>query len=148
MDLVLDREYWPGGTNGVLLLDGKKLCLSIEPPAACFGSVEACIQEGYYELDLIPDNQMQRIGLFRCPGGIKSTHPEAGALCTKVLHRNIVPVSEITGEGKGVPSQKAMEHLLHLIGQAHQNGEKATLEIRSYPENALNLAFHEIAWMD
>src|SRR5690606_24220105 len=97
----------PGGTNGALLLDGKILCRCIEPPAAHFLQDMTCIREGIYELDFIPDTTLQRISLFRCPNGIRSDKPTEVELCTKQLQRNIVPVSEITGEGKGVPSQKA-----------------------------------------
>ncbi|MEB2787180.1 DUF5675 family protein [Algoriphagus persicinus] len=148
MDLVLDREYWPGGTNSTLQLDGKILCRCIEPPAAYFEPDLDCIPEGIYELDLIPDTSMQRIKLFRCPNGLRSDKPTEVELCTKQLQRNIVPVSEITGEGRGVPCHKAVENLLHLVGQALSKGEKATLEIRSCPEYALNLTCHQIAWMD
>ena len=148
MDLVLNREYWPGGTNSALLLDGKTLCKCIEPPAAHFKPSTACIPEGNYELAIIPDTSMQRISLFRCPNGLRANRPTEVDICIRQLHHNIVLVSEITGEGRGVPSQKAWERLLQLVGQAHQKGEKATLEIRSYPENALNLTFHQIAWMD
>ncbi|SFT42390.1 hypothetical protein SAMN04489724_0694 [Algoriphagus locisalis] len=148
MDLVLDREYWPGGTNAALLLDGKTLCQCIEPPAAHFRADVACIPEGNYELDLIPDTHMQRISLFGCPNGIRSDKPTEVEICTRQLQRNIVLVSEITGEGRGVPCQKAWTNLLHLIGQALQRGEKATLEIRSYPEHALNLTCHQLEWMD
>mgnify|MGYP003643785786 CR=1 FL=1 len=148
MDLVLDREYWPGGTNSTLLHEGKMLCRCIEPPAAHFLQDTTCIREGIYELDFIPDTTMQRISLFRCPNGIKSDKPTEVELCMKQLHRNIVLVSEITGEGRGVPSQKALDELLHLVDQALKRGEKATLEIRSYPEHALNLTCHQIEWMD
>lgn len=141
MDLVLDREYWPGGTNGALLLDGKTLCQCMEPPAAYFRADTACIPEGIYELDLISDTPMQRISLFRCPNGIRSDMPTEVEICTRQLQRNIVLVSEITGEGRGVPCQKAWTNLLHLIGQTLQRGEKATLEIRSYPEHARNPDF-------
>ena len=148
MDLVLDREYYPGGTNGTLSLDGKILCKCIEPPTAFFKSDLACLSEGNYELDLLPDNQMQRIILFKCPNGIRSANPERLELCTKQVQQNIVPVSEITGEGRGVPSSKALDYLTHLIEQALQKGEKATLEIRSCPEQALNLTCHQIEWME
>ncbi|RAI85609.1 DUF5675 family protein [Algoriphagus yeomjeoni] len=148
MDLVLDREYYPGGTNGSLILEGKILCKCIELPAAFFKPQSVCISEGIYELDFIPDSTKQRISLFRCPNGIRSEKPTEVELCTKQLQRNIVLVSEITGEGRGVPSPKALANLTHLIGQALQKGEKATLEIRSYPEHALNLTCHQIEWMD
>lgn len=148
MDFVLDREYWPGGTNSALLHEGKMLCRCIEPPAAHFGQDTTCIREGIYEFDLIPDTPMQRIRLFKTRNGIRYSKPTEVELCTKLLHRNIVLVSEITGEGRGVPCQKALDNLLHLVGQAHKRGEKATLEIRSYPEHALNLTCHQIAWMD
>lgn len=148
MDLVLDREYYPGGTNGTLSLDGKILCKCTEPPAAFFKPDLACFPEGNYELDLIPANHKQRIVLFKCPNGIRSAKPIEVEIGTKTMERNIVPVSEITGEGRGTPSAQAWEDLLHRIGQALQRGEKATLEIRSYPEHALNLTCHQIAWMD
>ena len=148
MDLVLDREYYPGGTNGAILLEGKTLCHCIEPPAAHFRPALACFPEGNYELDLIPANHKQRIVLFKCPNGIRSAKPTGVEICTGIKQRNIVPVSEITGEGRGTPSAQAWEDLLHRIGQALQRGEKATLEIRSYPEHALNLTCHQIAWMD
>ncbi|WBL44278.1 DUF5675 family protein [Algoriphagus halophytocola] len=148
MDLVLNREYYPGGTNGVLLQDASMLCKCIEPPAAYFKPLISCIAEGIYELELIPDNQTQRIRLFRCPNGIRSGIPIEVEISTITMERNIVPVSEITGEGRGTPSPKAWQNLLDLVGQALQQGEKATLEIRSYPENALNLTFHQIEWMD
>ena len=148
MDLVLDREYYPGGTNGTLHLEGKKLSKSIEPSAAFFKQSMTCIPEGIYELELILDNSMQGILLFNCPNGLRSNMLIDTVVCTKQLQRNIVLVSEITGEGRGVPSQKALTNLTHLIEQALQKGEKATLEIRSYPEHALNLTCHRIEWMD
>ena len=148
MDLVLDREYWPGGTNGTLLLEGKILGKSIEPSAAYFKQNTSCIPEGIYELDLILDNSMQGIYLFNCPNGLRSHMLKDTMVCTKQLQRNIVLVSEITGEGRGVPCPTDLAILTHLIEQALKKGEKATLEIRSYPEHALNLTCHQIEWMD
>lgn len=148
MDLVLERECWPGGTNGTLLLDGQVLCRTVEKSAAHFKPTVACCPEGIYQLAHFRINNKESLYLFNTPNGVRqaiSPQVEIGVL---PLHRNIVLVSEITGEGRGVPSQKAWEQLLQLVGQAHLKGEKATLEIRSYPENALNLTFHQIAWMD
>ncbi|SFB46424.1 DUF5675 family protein [Algoriphagus aquimarinus] len=148
MDLVLERECWPGGTNGTLLHDGQILSRTIEKPSAHFKPAVACCPEAVYQVERLYINRKAGLYLFRTPNGIKqaiSPQVEIGVL---PLHRNIVLVSEITGEGRGVPSQKALDELLHLVDQALKRGEKATLEIRSYPEHALNLTCHQIEWMD
>lgn len=148
MNLVLTREYWPGGTNGTLTLQSKILGVTIEPKAPHFGSGMSCIPEGVYTLSLKIVGEIKKIILTNSgsngPSVVRS-EPELGV---EQLHCNIVLVSEITGEGRGTPSVKAWNHLLIQIAQALGKGEKATLEIRSYPENALNLTYHQIAWMD
>ncbi|MBN7814711.1 DUF5675 family protein [Algoriphagus pacificus] len=148
MDLVLDREYFPGGTNGVFLLDGKILCYCIEAPSDFFRQGISCIPEGIYELDLISNKTSKEIRLFNCPNGIRSHESSEVAISTRNLDQNIILVSEITGEGMGKPSKKAETSFLHLIEQALKKGEKVTLEIRSCPDNALNLTCHQIEWMD
>lgn len=148
MDLVLDREYWPGGTNGSLLCNGNILSHTAELPVAHFRQPLSCIPEGIYELELVQVYTHQKINLFKTPNGIRSPLRPEVEIGIELLHRNIILVSEITGEGRGVPSPKALAKLLHLVDQALKRGEKATLEIRSYPEHALNLTCHQIEWMD
>jgi hypothetical protein len=148
MKFLLTREYWPGGTNGLLARKGEILSATVELPAACFTPSIACVSEGIYELDLVHTSLDPQIVLFensdKTRGGIR----RKAELGLSQLHRTIVLVSEITGEGRGVPNRDAFKQLVSLIGQALGKGERASLEIRSCPEAALNLTYHQIRWMD
>lgn len=148
MQLVLNREYWPGGTNGTLTLESKILGVTVEPKATHFGSGRACIPEGVYTLRLELDGGNQKILLTKTGSNSRKFGQPEPELGVEQLHRNIVLVSEITGEGRGVPSREAFQNLVSQIGQTLGKGEKATLEIRSCPECALNLTYHQIQWMD
>jgi hypothetical protein len=148
MNFLLTREYWPGGTNGSLAMDGNILCATVELPSACFKPRLSCLSEGTYELRMTPGSPEPVIRVFRVPATI-GREPEAEAeLGARQLHRNIILVSEITGEGRGIPNREAAQNLAFLIGQASGKGESAYLEIRSCPEVALNLTYHQIRWMD
>jgi hypothetical protein len=53
MDLVLDREYWPGGTNDALMNEWKTLVHTTELPTAYFRQALCCLPEGTYEVELL-----------------------------------------------------------------------------------------------
>jgi hypothetical protein len=57
MKLELIRTYYPAGTNGDLLLNGDKVCSTIELPWKKNAPKVSCIPEGEYELkkDLVND---------------------------------------------------------------------------------------------
>ena len=57
MKLGLIRTYYPEGTNGDLLLNGDKVCSTIELPWKKNAPKVSCIPEGEYELkkDLVND---------------------------------------------------------------------------------------------
>ncbi|GAB3219592.1 hypothetical protein J0A67_04765 [Algoriphagus aestuariicola] len=148
MNFLLTREYWPGGTNGSLVHEGNILCATVELPSACFKPPLSCLPEGKYELRVTSSSQEPVIGIFRLPFPVVGEQEAKAELGARQLHRNIVLVSEITGEGRGVPSRETAQNLAFLIGQASEKGERAYLEIRSYPEAALNLTYHQIRWMD
>lgn len=148
MHLVLNREYWPGGTNGTLTLQSKTLGVTIEPKASHFGSGLSCIPEGVYTLSLKIVGEIKKVILSKSGSKGRSVGRSEPELGVEQLHCNIVLVSEITGEGRGTPSVKAWDHLLIRIAQALGKGEMVTLEIRSCPDCALNLTYHQIEWMD
>lgn len=148
MELVLSREYWPGGTNGTLKLNSKILAETVEPKAPHFGSGVTCIPEGVYTLRMEVVGDIRKILLTKSGLENRTVRRSKPQLGVEQLQDNIVLVSEITGEGRGVPCIKSWNHLLNLIDQALGKGEMATLEIRSCPESALNLTYHQIAWMD
>lgn len=148
MELLLTREYWPGGTNGSLLYKREPLCTTVEPPSTCFEPSVSCIPEGIYEIRSLRSPTGSQMEVWRKSSGSNRMLRKEAELGVNQLHRNIVLVSEITGEGRGVPSVDACQNLASLIGQALEKGESASLEIRSYPEAALNLTYHQIQWMD
>src|SRR5690606_29934207 len=99
MQLVLNREYLPGGTNGTLTLQSETLSVTIEPKATHFGAGISCIPEGFYALRLEMDGGDQKILLTKTgsnSGRAGRSDPELGV---ELLHCNIVLVSEITGGG-------------------------------------------------
>lgn len=148
MQLVLNREYWPGGTNGTLTLQSETLSVTIEPKATHFGAGISCIPEGFYALRLEMDGGDQKILLTKAESNGRRADQFDRQLGVEQLHCNIVLVSEITGEGTSIPSEEACRCLASLIGQAAEKGERAYLEIRSCPEAAINLTYHQIRWMD
>ena len=114
--------YFPEGTNGVLSLNGKEICKTIELPWRNNKARVSCIPEGKYKirkrfsakfkwhLELINVKNRKYI-LF---------HPANNAL--KELNGCIAPVSQITGEGRGNESRKAFEKLKNLVFPYLENG--------------------------
>ena len=122
MEIVLERMYFPEGTNGVLSVNGKEICKTIELPWRNNKTRVSCIPEGKYKirkrfsakfnwhLELINVKNRKYILL----------HPANNAL--KELNGCIAPVSQITGEGRGNESRKAFEKLKNLIFPYLENG--------------------------
>ena len=122
MEIVLERMYFPEGTNGVLNLNGKEICKTIELPWRNNKARVSCIPEGKYKirkrfsakfkwhLELINVKNRKYILL----------HPANNAL--KELNGCIAPVSQITGEGRGNESRKAFEKLKNLVFPYLENG--------------------------
>ena len=114
--------YFPEGTNGVLSVNGKEICKTIELPWRNNKARVSCIPEGKYKirkrfsakfkwhLELINVKNRKYILL----------HPANNAL--KELNGCIAPVSQITGEGRGNESRKAFEKLKNLVFPYLENG--------------------------
>ena len=114
--------YFPEGTNGVLSLNGKEICKTIELPWRNNKARVSCIPEGKYKirkrfsakfkwhLELINVKNRKYILL----------HPANNAL--KELNGCIAPVSQIIGEGRGNESRKAFEKLKNLVFPYLENG--------------------------
>lgn len=122
MEIILERIYFPEGTNGFLSLNGKEICKTIELPWRNNKARVSCIPEGKYKirkrysakfkwhLELINVKNRKYILL----------HPANNAL--KELNGCIAPVSQITGEGRGNESRKAFEKLKNLVFPYLENG--------------------------
>ena len=50
MEIILERMYFPEGTNGFLSLNGKEICKTIELPWRNNKARVSCIPEGKYKI--------------------------------------------------------------------------------------------------
>ncbi|WP_113922992.1 DUF5675 family protein [Cognataquiflexum aquatile] len=146
MLLHLEREYWPGGTNGTIRIDGFKICHTVES-AWRRNNPDSCFPEGAYPLEReyseehgwhLVIREVSGRGLVR----ILPQAPKVGAATT------ITPVSKTLGEGRGSQSRYAFEKFKELVYSIMDQKEVVILEIRSFPDAALNLVQFELSWMD
>lgn len=115
MELVLYREYFPEGTNGVLYYEGGLVCHTIELPWRANEPGRSCIPEGRYQL---VRRHSKRHGkhLLVCevPGrSLILVHPANDA--GKELRGCVAPVSRLTGPGKGLQSRIALHKVMSLV---------------------------------
>ena len=115
MEILLERMYFPEGTNGVLSFEGKEICKTIELPWRNNQKRISCIPEGKYKIRKrfsakfkwhleLTNVKNRSLILF---------HPANNAL--KELNGCIAPVTQFTGEGRGNESRKAFEKLKKLV---------------------------------
>jgi len=133
MQLELIRTYYPEGTNGKILLNGRLMVYSIELPWKENLAGVSCIPEGKYELvkrwspkfdrHLLLMNVPQRKYIL--------IHPANDAM--HELKGCIAPVWLITGAGKGLRSRMALEILTSLVYGALDLHEQVFLIIKSDP---------------
>jgi len=114
-DLLIERTYLPGGTNGTLSYRGKEICKTIELPWNDNQPQISCIPEGKYPV-VVRETKEQGLHLWinAVPGRSQILiHPANYAV--KELRGCIAPVSFLVGEGKGIFSRKAMDKLLDTV---------------------------------
>lgn len=130
MELVLERQYYTSGTNGALYFEGKEICKTIELAWKNNQRRISCIPEGLYRVRKrlsqkfkwhieVPNVKNRDLILF---------HPANNAL--KELNGCIAPVSELTGEGKGIRSQIAFERLKNILFPYLEKGFVINLTIK------------------
>ena len=131
MKLVLQRQYFSSGTNGILFFNGKEICKTIELPWKENQRRISCIPEGIYKVRKrlsskfkwhleVMNVKNRELILF---------HPANDAL--KELNGCIAPVSELTGEGKGIRSRIAFERLKETVFPYLEKGFVIELIIKS-----------------
>lgn len=131
MELELIRTYFPNGTNGEFLFNGKRICSSIELPWHDNQHRVSCIPEGKYELTkrysqrfdhhLLVNNVANRSYIL--------VHAYNDAL--KESKGCIAPVSLCIGVGKGNNSRIALKKLLALTELEFEKGNKVFIIIKS-----------------
>ncbi len=115
MKLELIRKYFPQGTNGALLLDGVKLCATIELPWRNNKPRISCIPEGDYKLiKRYSPHFNVHLQLCDVPGReLILIHPANDAV--KELNGCIAPVLYATGIAKGNFSAKALSKITSIV---------------------------------
>jgi len=131
MILVLQRTYFPCGTNGKLECEGKFICYTIELPWKENEKRVSCIPEGKYLLKKrysskfqwhleVVDVKNRNLILF---------HPANNALLE--LNGCIAPVTKLSGPGLGLLSRKAFAKLKDLVYKALDGKESVSLVVQS-----------------
>jgi hypothetical protein len=131
MVIVLQRTYFPDGTNGKLECEGKFICYTIELPWMENQKRVSCIPEGKYfikkrysnkfkwHLEIV-DVKKRSLILF---------HPANNALLE--LNGCIAPVTKLSGPGLGLMSRKAYIKLKDLVYKALGSNESVELIVKS-----------------
>ncbi len=130
MELKLIRSYFHNGTNSDLLLNGDRVCYTIELPWKNNQHQISCIPEGRYELEkryelrfghhFILPHVPNRSGIL--------IHAANDAL--KEIKGCICTVTTLTGEGRGDEARMALAKLVSLVYPAFEK-EKVFLTIQS-----------------
>lgn len=131
MKLELIRTYFPGGVNGKLLIDGVKVCDTIELPWKENQLRVSCIPEGVYELT---KRYSLRFGWHLLLNSVPDRsfilmHAYNDAL--KESKGCIAPVSALTGEGRGTGSRVALQKVLSVVYPEIAKGTKVFIIIKS-----------------
>lgn len=131
MVVVLNRTYFPEGTQGTLEWNGTLVCYTIELPWLHNQQRVSCIPEGEYVLQKRFSPKFKwHLHLRNVPGrDLILIHPANDAK-TELLGC-IAPVTYHTGIGKGSLSRKALEKLKVLVYDALDHNEEVKISIQS-----------------
>ena len=131
MELILERNYLPRGTNGKLYLKGQIIpfCYTIELPWQQNAPQHSCIPQGTYTVVLRSSEKFKtHLHILDVPGREWILiHPANDALAE--LRGCIAPVSLHTGEGSGTLSRRAFEKLMNKVMGAFNKSEPLLLTI-------------------
>jgi hypothetical protein len=133
MVLILNRTYFPEGTQGTLEWNGTLVCHAIELPWLENQQRVSCVPEGEYFLQKRYSPKFKwHLHLINVPGrDLILIHPANDA--KKGLLGCIAPVTNHTGIGKGSFSRKAMEKLIVVVYTALDRVEKVKIIVQSTP---------------
>lgn len=138
MELVLERIYFPKGTNGTLSFEGNEICKTIELPWRENQRRVSCIPEGKYKIRKRYSRKFKwHLELMNVKNrDLILLHPANDAL--KELNGCIAPVSELTGEGKGARSRVALEKLKGILYPYLDKGFLIELTVKKQESEKVN----------
>ena len=130
MVLVLNRTYFPEGTQGILEWNGTLVCYTIELPWLNNQKRISCVPEGEYVLQKRFSPKFKwHLHLRNVPRrDLILIHPANDAK-TELLGC-IAPVTHHTGIGKGNFSRKALKKLKALVYAALDRNEEVKISIK------------------
>ncbi|MFN7014152.1 MAG: DUF5675 family protein [Bacteroidia bacterium] len=130
MVLVLNRTYFPKGTNGVLVCDGEFVCHTIELPWLQNTVRVSCIPEGKYFIKMRYSKKYRwHLEVLAVKGRSAILfHPANDA--QRELQGCIAPVMRLSGVGQGLESRRAFDKLKRLVYQATVRHESVLLIIQ------------------
>ena len=131
MKLVLQRQYFSLETNGTLSFNGKEICKTIELSWKENQRRISCIPVGIYKVRKRFSSKFKwHLEVMNVKNrDLILFHPANNAL--KELNGCIAPVSELTGEGKGIRSRIAFERLKETVFPYLEKGFVIELIIKS-----------------
>jgi hypothetical protein len=129
LELSIRRSYFSNGTNGILSIGNEPICKTIELPWKMNQRLISCIPEGRYAMKLrYSKKYAQHLILDSVPNrSLILIHPANNAMLE--LRGCIAPVTELTGQGRGSGSRKAMNKLLQVVLPRLNEGEEILLVI-------------------
>ena len=127
MILFLTRTYFPNGTNGKLVCEGKFICHTIELPWQMNASKVSCIPEGkYFIRKRYSAKYKWHMEVLNVPHRSSILiHPANNAQLE--LQGCIAPVTKHSGPGLGLMSRKAFVKLKDLVYTALSKDESVVL---------------------
>ncbi len=131
MKLLLLRGWHSQGANGVLLLEGREICKTIELPWRQNTPRRSCIPEGQYTLQKRYSFKFKwHFIVLAVPNrSAILIHPANNAALE--LKGCIAPVLHHTGEGKGTSSRMALERLKEHLYPVLEKGHEIQLTIKN-----------------
>ena len=137
MVLLLNRTYFPEGTQGVLEWNGTIVCHTIELPWLGNQKRISCIPEGEYVVQKRFSAKFQwHLHLKNVPGRDLILIHLANVAKTELLGC-IATVTLHTGIGRGSSSRKAFGKLKGLVYRALSYNEEVKIRIQSNPSTPL-----------
>ncbi|MBZ5857588.1 DUF5675 family protein [Flavihumibacter profundi] len=129
MELLLEREYYPLGTDGILSSGGIFLCFTIELPWRKNQRNISCIPEGRYPLAIrFSKRHRMHLQVMNVPErSLILIHKANNAL--KELAGCIAPVRESVSPGIGKDSVTAFKALMKTVCESMENEEEVWLRI-------------------
>lgn len=129
MELLLERDYYPSGTNGILSCAEQFICFTIELPWRNNRKLISCIPEGRFPLALrYSDRHRWHLMVKGVPDrSLILFHKSNNAL--EELKGCIAPVSEQLAPGIGKRSATAFRQLMLLVRPTLDKGEQVWLNV-------------------